>query len=532
MRFARIRAYIFPVAVAALLMGWCLNERGVYIYDEAHFLLAARTMEDGVRGLLAGQPMSALKSDILRTGGTLYFAAKPGHIALLALIGLATGGLTAFKGVLLSVTAGIGIVLLTQSITVKRCGDITGLIAGVFAALTPLMIASSRSALGLSTSVFFTLLAGRLLMMSARRDVLVGVSSGIAAFMAFSCHYNSIVLMAAITAGLWPSIAKRRRYIMAGGFIACVMLSEAFTQLAAYFIRPVYTGYRTFLGELIYNFMSYQAAPFSPARSSVTEEFFPDGAHGYGIDAWLYLLSSWWHGFGILLPLAIVGTISMVKGRGVSHSGGRLFLWWGWMPFVFWSLYPWKVERSFMGVAPGLAAIAATAASSWLTGNHRIFTNQSEQTLMFPARLRPGIMRTLSWIMIMSLYFNILIIQQSLKNDRSPFALVVSRAPEYIRALPANSITGWSAGWRSLPQWKWYLGPEFRQRYGAYPPAIDFSLRQSPGVLCIDMLTSSSQARQHIGDGFSMLPHKTMIQAATHRGWAELAIADMSFPPE
>ena len=58
-----------------------------------------------------GEPVSEAAREIRRLGGTLYFTAKPGHVALLAALGMATAGVQETPSLWLSLLAGLGVVV-------------------------------------------------------------------------------------------------------------------------------------------------------------------------------------------------------------------------------------------------------------------------------------------------------------------------------------------------------------------------------------------------------------------------------------
>ncbi|PKO19910.1 hypothetical protein CVU37_00095 [candidate division BRC1 bacterium HGW-BRC1-1] len=157
------RSLLFPAMLlfVAIFWSWHLSERGVYIHDEAHYLLGANTLVEGIRAVGKGEPVSEAAREIRRLGGTLYFTAKPGHVALLAGLGLLTGGVRETPSLWLSLLAGLGVVALVYRLVRDGVdGSIrAALTAALFAGTSPILMSASRSALGLSTSLVFALLA-------------------------------------------------------------------------------------------------------------------------------------------------------------------------------------------------------------------------------------------------------------------------------------------------------------------------------------------------------------------------------------
>ncbi len=487
-----------PLLAGLLLFTWGIGRRGVHIHDEAHFLLAANTVERGVRGVLSGVPVRQLADEIRRTGGTLYFTAKPGHIALIAAAGLATGGVRAGTAIALSILAGLGVILLTQRLvdeTVRAPRD-AGTLAAWLVATNPLIVGASRSALGLGTSTCFALLAAWFLLRRRWDWRVASAAAGAAAFLAFTCHYNAAVLLAALGAGMaLRGVERRRLAVSLAAFLACCALVQGATAMAARYIRPSYPEFRTFLGELGYNFLSYQASSAPTA----------DGVRGFGIAAWTHLLFILATGLVLAVPAAVAGFLRLRRPQRHHAQRRRFVLLWALLPFAVWCMYPWKVERSFVGVVPGIAALAALgiAVRSPRRRADRILSAACAAALVV-ANLAFALPRII--------------------GDQSPYARAAREGADRIASLPAGSITLASCGWRSLPQWKWYLGPDLAGRLGRVPPAVDFSSTRPPGVLCLDHLTSSSLS----GGGanhFALRPIRPFARAATGVGWAEIGVA-------
>jgi hypothetical protein len=116
-----------------------------------------------------------------------------------------------------------------------------------------------------------------------------------------------------------------------------------------------------------------------------------------------------------------------------------------------------------------------------------------------------------------------------LRDDFSPFRKAAEDAAPQLVAMPPDSITLASAGWRTLPQWKWYLGPALRRHEGRLIAAVAFDRKNRPGVICTDYLTSSSV--QLGGDnGFVMLPHEVIARAGSEVGYAEVGVVTEDSP--
>lgn len=483
--------------LALLLWAWGIGGRGVHIHDEAHFLLGAHTMVEGAAALVSGRPVGEAASQIRRMGGTLYFTAKPGHVALLALVGAGTGGVRELPSLWLSLVAGLGVVALTHAL----CRDAAGrgraasLAAALLVAVSPLMLTASRSALGLATSAFFALLAAWLMTdrFAARRPWVWAVLAGVCAFMSVACHYNSVVLLGALALGMASRRGMRRWAVAAGVFAACVLAAQAATMLASAVVGGAYPEYRTYFGELRHAFTANQMASAPSA----------DGARGYGMDAWRYALRVLMVAFVPALAVCVAALAAARRWRaGGDRAASRFLLCWALIPLCFWLLYPWKVERAFVAAVPGVMALAG-AALGGLAGSGR----RRGALVLLAVAVVPGIV----------------LCGVRLRADVSPFAPAARAAAPRIASLPPGSITLASAGWRTLPQWKWYLGPWLRRQSGGPVAAVDFGSRATPRVVCVDHLTTSS-VQQGGENGFVLREGEPVARADTGAGFAEVRV--------
>ncbi len=492
------RSLLFPAMLlfVAIFWSWHLSERGVYIHDEAHYLLGANTLVEGIRAVGKGEPVSEAAREIRRLGGTLYFTAKPGHVALLAGLGLLTGGVRETPSLWLSLLAGLGVVALVYRLVRDGAdGSIrAALTAALFAGTSPILMSASRSALGLSTSLVFALAAAWFMTDRFRsRSFAWAGAAGLCAFASFACHYNSIILLGGLMLGLFVRWDLKRWLVALVIFIAAALAMQLITWAAAVVIRGSYADFMTYFGELRHAFSSSQMAN-GPTG---------DGVRGYGSDAWVYLGKSLLVGFAVAGPLAL-GALSP------RQRVGRFVICWAFIPLLFWAVYPWKVERSFVAVVPGVCAAAGLVVDQIMRRYNR---SQPIALVVVGMLILPGF----------------LLCAKHLRGDFSPFKEAAAKAAPQLVAMPPDSITLASAGWRTLPQWKWYLGPALRRREGGPIAAVAFDRKNRPGVICTDYLTSSSV--QLGGDnGFVMLPHEVIARASSRIGYAEVGVVAEDFP--
>ncbi|MCB2153984.1 glycosyltransferase family 39 protein [bacterium] len=455
---------IGPAVLMLVILAAGAAGRAIAVYDEGHFLLAAHTIAEGIRGIFSGNSIAEIRDAIHQGGGTLYFAAKPGYIFILAFLDLLTGGLTSGRALALSVLCGVGVVALTQSIAEKRFGWRTGLYAGLLVALNPLVLQFGRMALGVEPAVFLALLAFWI-MEHADGKAWRAALAGAVAFAAFTCHYNVAPLMLALGIGAWPLWSRRTRIALIAGGIVSAGLFEGALLGVDFVLRNAYPDFRSFFGELYYNFAVHQVAGGEEAVIAAGAAESTDGVRGYGAAAWFYLIGTLAAGMHWLLIVGVVGLIWMKREPIIEGSDQRLLLWWTLFPLVVWSLYPWKVERSFLNVVPGIAVLAAVVLDRFQERWNRA-GQEGEANAVWKA---------LGWFPIaMVLLTAVLLSIPQLSPDPSGQRRLVMNNRDWIASLPRGSFTATSFNWRSAPIWKWYLGPELH-RMDIETPGIDFS---------------------------------------------------------
>lgn len=460
-----------PAILVTLLLFCDFGNSSVRIYDEGHFLLAGNTITLGVFGLLKGEPLSALSQQIHQNGGTLFFAAKPGHVGLMAFAGL-FGRLTAWKALFLMALLGIGTVVLIQLIAERWYGKECGWLGGLSAACCPLLLEYSKTALSPVSSLFFAVLTLWLLQQPSRR-LLFHVLAGFAAAAAVLCHYNTLPLLFAI---MVSHLHRCRPRDVAGallGGLCFLLLAEGALLFAGKLLSGVYPEFRSFFGELIFNLnknhLSGKVFHQFEANALVT-----DGFRGYTMEA--YWNAGKWLLTGFSLPLVVI-FLGLYRSVFFKHSEGESFFpsadsnlrirstlaWLILFPLVIWLLYPWKIERNFVQCIPGVA-------------------------LLFPPMVRSAL-RLLSPKLIASVAIAVcltgLIVRFPIR-ERSPIEELIRINRTAFEALPEESINAESFPRATSPLWKWYLGPE-QTNTGNGLQGIDFaSFDEKPAILTTD----------------------------------------------
>ena len=463
---------IAPLALMAALLLPAVFHRGIHVHDEAHFLLVANTVAQGAAGILTGKPISEIRDRIHESGGALYFAAKPGYIYLLALWGLVLGGLTATKALFLNFLLALGTLALLQDSAQRLFGARAAFFAAALLALSPLFLDFSATALGPVPATFFCILAFWL----AIRDkpalwrVLL---AGLAAAAAFLCHYNIVVLLLTFGIGTWPGGSWLKRIGLPAAFVLFLAIFHLGTVAVDRALAEAYPEFRSYGSELVRNFSfaQLQDGGDEAARDAIPEDM-TDGQRGYDARAWLHLAYILFNRLHLLLPVAVIGLAWL--GRSKKLEGRHLWLlaWWAFLPTLFWALYPWKVERSFVHCVPGLVLAAAVVIQ-------RIAPLDEDPEA--PRNRRDIALGLLISLVLLSL----LTISPGNLFGKSPFERMVRQNESLISRAPEGTFTGRSFHWRTAPLWKWYLGPE-RLNRGKLSPGVDFASSRQPLLVGAD----------------------------------------------
>ncbi|MDX1970895.1 MAG: glycosyltransferase family 39 protein [Candidatus Sumerlaeia bacterium] len=445
-----------PYLLAVVLLLWNFGEAAIQIHDEGHFLLAAHTISLGVRGVLTGQSIPELAAEIHQTGGTLFLAAKPVHVGLLALLGVVTP-LTASKALLLLAALTVGCVALIQGIGSRLFGAGAGWYAGLMMACTPLLLKFGITVLSPVTMLFFALLSFFLLLQEKRRPLML-FAAGVAAALSVFCHYNVAPFLLALLVGFWGRLKGKEYALAIGGGVVCLMAVEGALLGADVVLANAYPEFRSFFGELFFNLNK------SHLSGKVLQEFsaaspLTDGVRGYSLKNTLIPLG--WILSGVGIPGLIGLAVFWNKSFSVRPEAGSIKLRWllGWivvLPFVVWMAYPWKIERNFVQLLPGLALGFGVM-------------------MMRLESLCPSVVvRVVGSVLLLATYA-----LNPAVREPSPIAECIQQNEAALQALPAGALNGSSFPFSMAPIWKWYLGPERKNR-GLSPLPIDFSQFDSP----------------------------------------------------
>jgi 4-amino-4-deoxy-L-arabinose transferase-like glycosyltransferase len=499
-----------PCLLAVVLLLLNFGDAAIQIHDEGHFLLAAHTISLGVKGVLSGQSITELAAEIHQSGGTLFLAAKPVHVGLLALLGVLTP-LTAGKALLLMATLTVGCVALIQGIGTRLFGPGAGLYAGLMMACSPLLLKFGITVLSPVTMLFFALLSFYLLLQEKRRAVML-FAAGVAAALSVFCHYNIAPFLLALLIGFWGRLNGKEYAFAIGGGVVCLLAVEGALLGADVVLAKAYPEFRSFFGELFFNLNK------SHLSGKVLQEFssaspLTDGVRGYSLKNTLIPLGWILSGVGIpgLIGLAVFGN----KSLSVRPEAGKITPRWllelfskfcavicllrvassargkprhsttmtafasyritnsrytanrqiilkttlAWiilLPFVFWMAYPWKIERNFVQLLPGLAL------------------GFGVMMMRFEVLLPAVAVRVLGSVLLLGTYA----LNPAIREP-SPIEGCIQQNEAALQTLPAGALNGSSFPFSMAPIWKWYLGPERKNRRGA-PLPIDFSQFESP----------------------------------------------------
>ncbi len=256
--------------LAASLRGYNLHNRGIFDYDEAWYLLEAKSLYDTIQFTWkksAGQlPADIHLKDYVKERGTVPLTAfKPGH-TLLVLLGLLIFGLHDYASFLISAIAGLLTVYLLYRIGYLMYGPRTGLLAGLVLAVSPFHIGYSRAGYAQANSLFFVTLGLYLWYRQYRANeqrLQPLFWSGIAIGYAFTCHFNlftiPLLILAYEAASFWkqrnkfPSFASgvKRLAVLGAGMAAPLVLFELPVRVAR-MLGKLPTSQLTYYEQFLY----------------------------------------------------------------------------------------------------------------------------------------------------------------------------------------------------------------------------------------------------------------------------------------
>lgn len=183
------------LVLAAGLRFYGLTERGIFDYDEAWYLLEAKSLYDAGEYMLAkisGDELGnvALKDYLKVRGDTPITSFKPGH-TVLVFLGLLAFGLNDYASFAMSAILGTLTVWIVYLLGSKMFGRRAGLLAALILAVSAFHVSYSRSGYAQAKSVFFVALGVYLWYTSTRSSSRQKLfPAGLAIGYAFSCHFN------------------------------------------------------------------------------------------------------------------------------------------------------------------------------------------------------------------------------------------------------------------------------------------------------------------------------------------------------
>ena len=210
---------ILILILAAGLRFYNLNNRGIFDYDEAWYLLEGKTLYNTLQ--FTWHKATEKKTehrrlkDYLKERGTVPVTSfKPGH-TLLVLLGLLCFGPNDYASFAVSALLGTLTVYLLYRLTARIYGPTVGILAGLILALSPFHIGYSRAGYAQANSLFFVAL-GLYLWVAQRGKESRGATrlflSGCAVGYAFTCHFNLFTIPPLLLACETFYILKRRAY--------------------------------------------------------------------------------------------------------------------------------------------------------------------------------------------------------------------------------------------------------------------------------------------------------------------------------
>lgn len=247
---------------------WGLTERGVYDYDEAWYLLEAKTLYYTGDYLLSAVGLSEVDTDqglrayVKQRGTVPMTSVKPGH-TILTFLGMVVLGTHDYSGLGVSALSGILTVLLVFLIGKELGGTRLGLAAAFILAVSPLHIHYSRSMYSQSNAVLFATLGAYLWVRQKNRDT-PGLwplfAAGAAIGYSFTCHFN----IAWVTVGfiglelLMGCVRKaeiRQRVLSVGTFGSGMAAPAILFELAGQLFKKMGLfpqDYPTYLGQFLH----------------------------------------------------------------------------------------------------------------------------------------------------------------------------------------------------------------------------------------------------------------------------------------
>jgi 4-amino-4-deoxy-L-arabinose transferase-like glycosyltransferase len=515
--------YIKLVALMILLLAagirsYGITERGLFDYDEAWYLLEAKTLYNTGKFALAkigilDEPDAALglKTFIKMRGTVPLTSIKPGHTAFLFL-GLILFGPYDYAGLLMSVISGVLTVFLVFQIGRNLFGLRAGVLAALFLAVSPFHILYSRSVYSQANGIFLVTLGAYLwhrIHSTKNRNPYSLIAPGIAIGWAFTCHFNlayvpvTFMLLETIAIALardeFPTLAGRikRLGILGSAMAAPAAVIEATGQFFKW-LRVFPPDYPTYLGQFAHR------KPLAEALQLSTDQ----------VPFWtsrLFQIEG-----GAVLILAIIGlcvTVSRLRRPGVEE-----FLVPG---LVFVALVPpsilsvanhYHMLRNIALLAPALALLVGL-------GGHWLISRIERKA----ARPLVPAFAGLCLIIVISSSLRSTELLKARTSYREATTQLTAYMDQHGGTLAARPLSAW-------PLWYFYLSeaydkasPDLRKRIRFYPKVInegDFELidvksyyralivKDDTGLDDYDKLRSASDPIIRIANTAAALPHK------------------------
>ncbi len=288
-RFAMDKKQISILALCAILLlgaglrGYGITQRGIFDYDEAWYLLEAKTLYNTGRYALARVGLTedadaslGLKAYIKQRGTVPLTSIKPGHTVLL-FSGLLLFGPHDYAGFLVSMLAGLLTIFLVYRLGREMFGPDVGLLAALFLAVSPFHILYSRAAYAQANGVCLVTLGAYLWYRAHSRDRCASsalIWPGLAIGWAFTCHFNlawipiAFALLEAIAVWIqkdrFPTFqAKGKQLAFFGTAMAAPPLLFELAGTAARWMGVFPADYPTYLGQFAHRGPMAKALGFS-----------------------------------------------------------------------------------------------------------------------------------------------------------------------------------------------------------------------------------------------------------------------------
>ncbi|MFH0792425.1 MAG: glycosyltransferase family 39 protein, partial [bacterium] len=363
-------AFAAILFVAVWLRFYRLPERGIFVHDEGHFLSYVQTIRDAWSWARDEDPhlqnldFSVLKELLQQRGGTFYAAGKHGHLLSLAAVSLLTGnsdvGALAYSAILGSLTV-VVLFFLGQ----RLFGEVAALIAMGTLGAMPLAVSFSRSALAQADSSFFFLLSLCLFLWgmagggggqpAARRGLLL-FCGGLAAGVAFTCHYNVLIPLCFVGVLItWWALRDhqtgedRRMVRLLGvgllGFVMPLILINIPYWLVALKVKSHYPNFHTYFEEMRFQ-LTLKGRTESPLYLAEVREL-PGGPLFFVVN----LVAEQGFIFAGILIAAAVG-LPLIRRQGYRHKAHLPLVFLFLAPAIVLSVYRYRVLRSFVPLLP------------------------------------------------------------------------------------------------------------------------------------------------------------------------------------